>query len=382
MAAITLLAAEAADREDLNLLLGELGHDSVAASRLEEAIEFARVRRAGAFLIVDGGGSDAEIMTREVLRAYPLLPVVVALKHSDASRAVKLLRVGACEVVSPPWTRAEVKACVAKSLRLPATTLGPLTEPRRHQNARWFAFAVGLFIAAGLSVSSIKRERRHEEEAAARVDHWPLPIAHPAGLAFDGAKLWVVDWFSQNLCEVSRSDARLIRIHHEPAETPVGAVFAADAMWTVTADGTISRRLLDPSLKVLARLPRVSPNPAGIAYDGLYLWTLEAGTNWLSKRLLDDRLSVVQRWKIAGLKPVAVVWDGRDLWTLDAADRLLRRLDVSSPDLVIGVRPLGRALGDEYEPSGLAYDGERFWVVGARKHGVGQAVLVRLGLEP
>jgi len=33
------------------------------------------------------------------------MPVVVALKSRDANRAVASMRVGAAEVVAPPWTR-------------------------------------------------------------------------------------------------------------------------------------------------------------------------------------------------------------------------------------------------------------------------------------
>jgi hypothetical protein len=69
MAAIGLLAAENSDREDMTLLLGELGHLASGSGRLEEALEFARDRRPGAFVIVDGAGADAETLTRELSQA-------------------------------------------------------------------------------------------------------------------------------------------------------------------------------------------------------------------------------------------------------------------------------------------------------------------------
>src|ERR1700722_17381270 len=109
MAAIGLLAAEAGDREELAALLGELGHAAEGSGRLAEALEFARERRPRAFLVVDGGGADAETLTRELSRAFPLLPVVAALKTRDATRAVALMRAGAVEVVAPPWTREDLK---------------------------------------------------------------------------------------------------------------------------------------------------------------------------------------------------------------------------------------------------------------------------------
>ena len=73
MAAIGLLAKDNADRELLGLMLGELGHSVEGSGRLEEAVEFARERKTRAFLLVDGGGADAESLTRELKT-----PLVVA----------------------------------------------------------------------------------------------------------------------------------------------------------------------------------------------------------------------------------------------------------------------------------------------------------------
>jgi hypothetical protein len=75
---------------------------------------------------LDGAGADAETLTRELSHAFPLLPILVALKKRDARRAVALMRAGAAEVIAPPWTREDVKACVSKSLRWQGTTLSPI----------------------------------------------------------------------------------------------------------------------------------------------------------------------------------------------------------------------------------------------------------------
>ncbi|HEX4048184.1 MAG TPA: response regulator, partial [Elusimicrobiota bacterium] len=150
MAAIALLAAELGDREELAALLGELGHSAEGSGRLAEALESARDRRPRAFLVVDGGGADAETLTRELSRAFPLLPVVAALKVRDASRAVALMRAGAVEVVAPPWTREDLKACVSKGLRSPGTALSPVRLAPRRRSPLWYALAAGVFLAAAL----------------------------------------------------------------------------------------------------------------------------------------------------------------------------------------------------------------------------------------
>ncbi|MDE2144007.1 MAG: hypothetical protein KGJ84_16480, partial [Elusimicrobia bacterium] len=377
MAAIGLLAAETGDRDELAVLLGELGHRTEGAGRLDEAIEFAGQRRPRAFLVVDGGGADGEILTRELTRAFPLLPVVVALKTRDATRAVALMRAGAAEVVAPPWTREDLKACVSKSLRWQGTALSPIRLAPRKRSAVWYALAVGVFLAVAIGAASVKRGRELKAAAAARTDVWPLTFSHPSGLAFDGKNLWVVDWYTQSLYETARADARVLAVRHLTAETPVAAAFGTDALWTASADGTMVRRMRDAKMTPLARYPKAAPDCAGVAFDGLYVWTLNGRTKTLTKRLLDDSLTPVSSWVLPELKPAGLVWDGKALWTLDAGDRSLRRHDLTKPTLILAVVPLPEYADGAYEATGLAWDGERFWTVAERRDGRGPARLTR-----
>lgn len=377
MSSIGLLAAETGDREELSGLLGELGWAAEGAGRLDQALETARERRPRAFVVVDGGGADAEVLTRELARAFPLLPVVVALKTRDARRAVALMRAGAVEVVAPPWTREDLKACVSKSLRMPGTTLSPLRLAPRRRSPVLYALAVGCFLAAALGAASLKRAAALRAAEAARVDHWTLPTSHPAGLAFDGKDVWVVDWFTQSLDRWSRDEAKTAEVRYLSAETPVAASFAPDGVWTATADGTIARRMRDAKLTPLQRYAKAAPNSAGLAFDGLYLWTLDQRRKTLTKHILDETLTSVTTWKLPGLKPVALVWDGKALWTLDAGDRVLRRHDPERPELALALVPLPEYGDGVYAPTGLAWDGERFWTVAERRDGKGPARLYR-----
>lgn len=377
MASIGLLAKDAADRELLGLMLGELGHSSEGAGRLEEALEFARERRTRAFLLVDGGGADAESLTRELIRAFPLLPVVVALKTRDASRAVALMRVGAAEVVAPPWTPEDLKSSVAKGLRFQGTALTAASAAPASRSPVWYALAVGLFLAAGLGVASLKRADANRAAAAARVDRWELPVRHPAGLAFDGKSLWLVEWFTQSFYSLSPEDNAIQVVRHLTAETPVAAAFTTEAMWTVSADGTVIRRMRDDKMTALTRYAKAAPNSAGLAFDGLYLWTLDSRAKVLRKHLVDRELTVISTHKWRGVKAAGLLFDGRTLWSLDAADRRLLRHHLERPEDVIEGVPLPEYSEGGYLPAGVAWDGARFWTVGSAADGKGPARLVR-----
>jgi CheY-like chemotaxis protein len=366
---IGILGADPTDREALSGMLGEMGHLVYGAGRLEEALEVARERRPRAWIVVDGGGADGEVLARELRRAFPLLPVMVALKTRDARRAVGLMRVGAAEVVAPPWTPVELKASVSKTLRFQGTSLSPLRVAPPRRGGLYFLLAAGLFFAGALGRAGYIRSQKAAAAKAAVVHAWDLPVSHPAGLAFDGESVWVVDWFSQSLYAHSTEDASLKEMRHLTAETPVSAHFAKDSVWTVAADGTIARRMRDAKLTVLQRWPGAAPNPAGIAFDGLYLWTLDGRSRRLSKRIPDAALTVAATYRVPGTKPVALVYDGSTLWTLDAADRALRRHNLQRPDEAVELVSMSVYSDGAEQPTGLAFDGRRFWTAAERRKG-------------
>lgn len=369
MSAIGILGADPADRERLSLLLGEMGHLAHGAGRLEEALEVSRERRPKAWLVVDGAGQDAETLARELRRAFPLLPVMVALKTRDARRAVGLMRVGAAEVVAPPWTPVELKSSLSKTLRFQGTALSPVRVAPPRRAPLYFLLAAGVFFAGALGRAAWIRAERAKAAAAAVVHAWDLPVSHPAGLAYDGKDVWVVDWFSQSLYAHSTEDASLREMRHLTAETPVAAHFAGDAVWTVGADGTVSRRMRDAKLTVLQSWPGIAPNSAGIAFDGLYLWTLDGRSKRVTKRLPDASLTPVSSYKLPGVKLAGLAFDGSTLWSLDAADRCVRRHSLSRPDEAIELVPLSAFSDGKETPTGLAFDGARFWTVSERRSG-------------
>lgn len=363
MATIGLIASDPSDAQSLSLLAGEAGYLVCGASRLHEAVEILRERRPKAMLVVDEGGADAETLVREVLRVSPLLPVVVALKKRDATRAVALMRIGAAEVIAPPWTRENVRAVLAKTLRYQGTAFSVVrAAPRR--SPHFYFFAVLAFFAAALGVASARRAQRLAAEAAAKPSSWELPYKNPAALAFDSGRLWIADWFAQSLYLHSPRTLAVERVIHYTAETPVSLSFAADAAWTAVASGQIVRHMKDAKLTPVQRYK--SPGTIAVAFDGLYLWTIERGDKRVRKRLVDAELSVAGAYRYPGLLPAALTWDGRALWSLDAGNRELIRHNLERPDEALERISLAEYADGKYRPVGLAWDGARFWTVGER----------------
>lgn len=367
MATLGIVCADNDDLRGLALLAGEAGHNASAARGIEEAVEILREHRPKLMLVCDAPGHDAEILVREILRVSPLLPVVVALKVRDANRAVALMRVGAAEVVAPPWTRENLAACLSKAVRFQGTALSVahVTAPKL-RSAPFYFLAVLAFFAATFGFIAVQRRAELAKKIAAQRFFWDLPYKHAAGLAFDGKDLWVLDWFSQSLY-VHAPDMETLpvrRVAHFPAQPPTALSFAADFAWTASEDDFISRRMKDAALTVTQKYKDLAPRTVGLVFDGLYLWTCDSRKKQIHKRLPDDQLTVLASFRYPGEAPAALAFDGKSLWSLDAARHELLRHNLERPDEAVSRVVLPEYQDGRYKPAGLAWDGKRFWTVG------------------
>jgi CheY-like chemotaxis protein len=376
MAVIGLICSDEEDRRRISLIAGESGHLVHGAARLQDAVELVRERRPRLLLVVDSADHDASVVVREMLRAAPLMPVVVALKDRDASRAVTLMRTGAAEVVPPPWTRDSLQACLSKSLRFQGTSLALVRAPRR-PSAPLYAAALLLFLGAAFGYRAHRRaEQVKREAAAAERRHWDLPYRHPASMAFSEGKLWIADWFTQSVYVHDPATRAVERVIHFPDEMPAALSISGDAAWTAGSGGRVTRRQKDAKLTPLARV--AGPRTLGLAFDGLYLWTLDADKPLIRKRLPDDALTELASYRYPGSKGAALCWDGKTLWSLDAGNRELVRHNLERPDEATERVSLAEYSDGLHRPVALAFDGSSFWTVGERsRRGSGPARLYR-----
>lgn len=365
MAIIGLVCADEDDRRRLSLIAGESGHLIHGAARLQDAVELLRERRPRLMLVVDSPGQDASVFLREIQRAAPLLPVVVALKDRDATRAVTLMRTGAAEVVPPPWTRDSLHACLSKSLRFQGTSIALTRRPRSRNGPLYLAAALLFFGSAFGYKARLRAERVAREAVLAQRQHWDLPYRHPSSMAFEGGKLWIADWYTQSVYVHDPRTIAVEKVVHFPDQMPLALAMGGDSAWTSDASGTVTRRMKDDRLTPISRAK--APRTFGLAFDGLYLWTVDVdGKDWIRKRLPDAGLTVMGSYRYPGLRAAALAWDGHSLWSLDAGNRELVRHNLERPDEAVQRVPLPEYADGNYKPVALAFDGKNFWTVGER----------------
>lgn len=370
MAVVAILAPEAEHRESLRLAVEELGYRAAPTKDLKGAIEILQKERPRLFVVAQAPDDKiAESLLGELERSAPLIPVVVAMTQRKAVRAMELLRAGVFEVVAPPWTPENVSACLSKALRFKGTAfeaLRPVAEPR---GALAYAAAVLLVLVLAAGYAGLQRRQRAARAArtAPPPTEWALPYSHPAGLAYDGKHFWITDWYSKTLHRHDPADLRIVRTVYIPREVPGAVAFAGGAVWIAAAPRGIVKHMLNDRLTVLGRYRDIKHQTLGMAYDGLYLWTVDAGRRRLHKRILDDRLSVVESYAYPGSRPVALAFDGTELWSLDAGNREILRHDLDRPTRVTMRIPLPEYRSGEWRPTGLTWANGRFWTVAQRR---------------
>lgn len=377
MAVIALVAKDDAARRELQLAVEELGHRAAPAHDVKTGLELLFSEKPRLFLVAQDPADDAaESLLFELEREAPLTPVVVALTRRCAPRALELLKAGAHEVVAAPFSAGSLRGSLSKALRWRGTWF---EEPRR-STAFETARAAGAWLLAGLLLAAgagglalLHHRRKAAAEAALPVPptQWALPYGHPAGLAFHDRELWVSDWFAATLHRHDPSDMRVTASATLPREVPGAIAFAGGALYVASGPRVVVKRMLDAKLSPLGRFADKAPQTVGMAFDGLYLWTVDAGAGRLHKRVLDTELTVAKSYDYPGGKAAALAFDGRKLWSLDAAQKELLRHDLSDPRRVLLRWPLPEYSSGDWTPVGLAFDGKRFYTAAVGRGGGG-----------
>jgi PKD repeat protein len=220
------------------------------------------------------------------------------------------------------------------------------------------------------------------------------PGSYPAGLAYDGASLWVSDAGSRRIDKVRPSDGQVLLSFDAPGEataplsnqgidlqgivpaptpgTPGGVAWGGGGLWVAClSDGKIYK--LNPNLPttdpghVLAVLENTAYKPSALAYGGGALWVGDLSNHRIHK--VDPASGVVLRSfdspgiaphglaprGIVAMAPMGISWADGVLWI--ASGSVLYKVHPETGGVITYVEAPGAAT------VGLAYDGRYLWVM-------------------
>lgn len=183
-----------------------------------------------------------------------------------------------------------------------------------------------------------------------------LPCRYPAGLALDGALLYVVDWRTAEIHVLQQAGGTIVRTLAAPTLKPHGLTFGEGLLW-VSDDHSGWVYALDPATGGVERsFEAPGPGPAGLAFHDGVLFVLERKSGQIYKVLPDDG-TILKYFDAPSRTCTCLAHDGRYLW---AADRIKDELYLVCPETG---QVLSILAAPGPHPTGLAWDGEFLWNV-------------------
>ncbi len=174
----------------------------------------------------------------------------------------------------------------------------------------------------------------------------------PAGVAFDGANIWVTNWEDGSVTKLLASTGAVVGTYSVGAN-PVGVAFDGANIWVANYNGK-SLTKLQASTGAAVGTYVVGNGPECLAFDGANIWAANQVDNTVTK-ILANTGAAVGTYNV-GTYPYGVAFDGTNIWVTNVDSNSVTKL-LASTGAVVGTYIVGT------NPAGVAFDGANIWVV-------------------
>ena len=200
------------------------------------------------------------------------------------------------------------------------------------------------------------------------IEKIPLPKGYKEGLYFDGENIWVNNGKNINTWIISPSGEILSEIT-PPGTFSEGITDSSfpGKYWITDWDTKKLYRVSIENGKMMPdfEIPLGPALPTGVTRAGelLYVmtWTRGLGTRYHLVQL-DKNGTLLKKMRIRGIsEPSQITYDGRYLWITSWYNRRVFQVDPRD------FRVMGHFISPAKETTGIAWDGEFFWVTGTNE---------------
>jgi len=189
------------------------------------------------------------------------------------------------------------------------------------------------------------------------------PGNYPAGLCWDGQHLWITDFQQDKIFQLDQS-GKVLKSIESPAYRPVGLAFDGKYLWCSDTKGLIPEGdeyhrgkiyKIDPENgQILHTMAAPSSSPAGITWDGQYLWCVDDLQHSLICFDPNDG-TTIKEFKAPASNPQGITWDGHYLWVSDRGNDEIYMVDPENGNVILIAKAPGKYALD------LAFDGKNLW---------------------
>lgn len=306
---------------------------------------------------------DALHGLKSVLKSHaPITPFLVTLKTAKASVAGEVMRTGAYDCLARPLTQFDVLASAKRATGKERVTLfnQQLVPPKPR--------SIWPVVSLLLLFIPLKAYRDAVNGPPANV--LSLGSVHLSGIQWEDRTLWVGDWFDSSITQMTvktglrRKSRDLISktIYKMQEGQPILICNTPESLITVGTDLKIRSHHRAVGLPTLNSVDAPGTSPAGLAWNGDALWSLDTNTGLLYRHGLDLRVLETIRSIVA--RPVGLTAEGSSLWVLGEEPHQVARLDFVHGALIWqGPFDIDRMLTEGMVPSGMAVGFNRLWLV-------------------
>jgi len=183
---------------------------------------------------------------------------------------------------------------------------------------------------------------------------FPSPCAAPTGLAYADGRLWLADWETGTLYEMTE-DGAVLRAIRAPCRRPEG--LASDGKVLYISDYETHRVFaFDPETnRTLRSYEAPESSPRGLAFGGGSLWLLDDGADTIYELVPEDG-TILNYYKAPHDFGKDLAHDGTYLWAVDRKLDEIYALRPSDGKVLFLTKAPGKF------PSGLAFGGGFLWL--------------------
>jgi len=370
MARILVVDDESDMRMALTNVLSRLGHEVSEAGDGPSALEFLSKEGADVVLLdMRLPGMDGLQILRSLRETDQKTPVIMVTGYGSVESAVEVMQLGAAHYLAKPFSNQELIETVERVLhggklpdrvgvlgrRLAEKVRGGLVpgEPSQSElpvpaaaapvsdldGTPGWMWGLGLGLAAGLLALGLYGF--HAARLSGR--DFPTTHSHHTGFAWSGKRLFVSDWVTQMVQEYALKGGRLdgIRAYRLPGTHLTGIAVGGGHIYVCDSwKRRIEKRKLDEDLTLVRRFPSPGPSPAGLFWDGRYLWSSDSSRGRIYRHE-PKGLSVLESYRAPGRSPSSIYTDGKFFWSADSETRLIYRHRLDSKLRVLAAYTLG-----------------------------------------
>ncbi|HVP07648.1 MAG TPA: transglutaminase domain-containing protein [Candidatus Acidoferrum sp.] len=182
-----------------------------------------------------------------------------------------------------------------------------------------------------------------------------LPSGYTLGLAWDGHYLWSSDRRTDMLYKFDPADGHVLDSIPAPGYFVTGLTFDGKLLWCADADTPAKLYAVNPNTRLVEHtMDSPIDQPAGLAWDGTYLWMADPGGGKIHQVDPSDGTTILSL-TAPTKNPGGMTYDGRYLWVTDRYRDEIYMVTKDKGDVIITFNSPGQY------PSGLAWDGTNLW---------------------